>query len=98
MTKVLQPGLDFDLNSLTFMYGRFTTVFGIKNCRVTRCGYTGEDGVEISVPKERTQELAERLLQHEDVKMVGLGARDTLRLEVNFFNPLCFYTNILHYR
>lgn len=82
MTKVLQPGLDFDLDSLAFMHGRFADVFGVKGCRVTRCGYTGEDGVEISVPKERTLELTERLLQHEDVKMVGLAARDTLRLEV----------------
>ena len=49
MTAALQPGLNFDLSSLTFMTSVSATVFGIKGCRVTRCGYTGEDGVEVLV-------------------------------------------------
>lgn len=49
MVQLLQPGIDFDLNHLGFMTGRGNvTVFGIKGCRITRCGYTGEDGVEAS--------------------------------------------------
>jgi aminomethyltransferase len=48
MVKVLQPGLNFDLSELPFMTTRSATVFGIDGCRVTRCGYTGEDGVEVS--------------------------------------------------
>lgn len=47
MSSVLQEGVDFDLNKLPFMTNKIATVFGIPECRVTRCGYTGEDGVEV---------------------------------------------------
>lgn len=47
MTKVLQPGVSDDLSKLTFMTSQVMSVFGIPDCRVTRCGYTGEDGVEV---------------------------------------------------
>jgi glycine cleavage system T protein (aminomethyltransferase) len=50
-------------------------------CLVSRSGYTGEDGFEISVPREAAESLARQLLAHPAVKPVGLGARDTLRLE-----------------
>ncbi len=56
-------------------------------CLVSRSGYTGEDGFEISVPNERAVALAEALLEHPDVRPVGLGARDSLRLEAG----LCLY-------
>jgi aminomethyltransferase len=56
-------------------------------CFVTRSGYTGEDGFEISVPGDRAEALARRMLDDEDVEMVGLGARDSLRLEAG----LCLY-------
>ncbi len=48
---------------------------------VSRSGYTGEDGFEISVPLTMRNGLRGRLLAHADVKPIGLGARDTLRLE-----------------
>jgi len=50
-------------------------------CLVSRSGYTGEDGFEVSVPGEAAEPLARRLLGHPGVRPVGLGARDTLRLE-----------------
>jgi len=49
MAQVLQKGVGDDLRKLTFMTSVLTTVFGIQGCRVTRCGYTGEDGVEVCV-------------------------------------------------
>lgn len=93
MVKVLQPGLDIHLSELPFMTTTSTTVFGIPGCRVTRCGYTGEDGVEISVPSERAVELCKVLLSPKlaDVRLAGLGARDSLRLEAG----LCLYGNDL---
>ena len=50
-------------------------------CWVSRSGYTGEDGYEISVPEASAVALAEALLAHEAVEPIGLGARDSLRLE-----------------
>lgn len=47
MSQVLQEGLKEDLSKLSFMTSALATVFGIPGCRVTRCGYTGEDGVEV---------------------------------------------------
>jgi len=48
---------------------------------ISRSGYTGEDGFEISVPVAAVEDVAERLLRHPSVQLVGLGARDSLRLE-----------------
>ncbi|MGH1576461.1 glycine cleavage system aminomethyltransferase GcvT [Planktotalea sp.] len=56
-------------------------------CWVSRSGYTGEDGYEISVLNEHAVALAEALLAHDDVEAIGLGARDSLRLE----GGLCLY-------
>lgn len=44
-----------------------------------RCGYTGEDGFEISVPSMNASDIAKKLLENEKVKLAGLGARDSLR-------------------
>lgn len=57
------------------------------DCIVSRSGYTGEDGYEISVPAEQATSLAQHLTQFEQVEWIGLGARDSLRLECG----LCLY-------
>lgn len=71
---------------LSFMSAAKGDVAGTA-CDVSRSGYTGEDGFEISVPLDRAVALAERLLSDERVKPIGLGARDSLRLEAG----LCLY-------
>ncbi|KAI8866319.1 aminomethyltransferase precursor [Ramicandelaber brevisporus] len=83
-----------DLDSFAFMSGRALTLLdGSIPCHVTRCGYTGEDGFEISVPTAEADRLAEAILTVNDsiVKLAGLGARDSLRLEAG----LCLYGNDL---
>ena len=70
-----------DIDSLGFMSARHYNLKGIE-CFVTCSGYTGEDGFEISVAGARAQRLAELLLQEAEVAPIGLGARDSLRLEV----------------
>jgi aminomethyltransferase len=57
------------------------------DCFVSRSGYTGEDGFEISVPAGQAEQLAKLLLEDSDVMPIGLGARDSLRLEAG----LCLY-------
>lgn len=59
------------------------------DCIVSRSGYSGEDGYEISVPNEKAEELARALLAIDGVMPIGLGARDSLRLEAG----LCLYGN-----
>ncbi|MBL8312554.1 MAG: glycine cleavage system aminomethyltransferase GcvT [Rubrivivax sp.] len=71
---------------MAFMTGAVFSLLGVA-CMVTRSGYTGEDGFEISVPAEHARALAEALLAQPEVKPAGLGARDTLRLEAG----LCLY-------
>lgn len=106
-----------DLKKLPFMTSAVMEVFGVSGCRVTRCGYTGEDGVEvcqevgagccraqdsgascplvlccpmqISVPAVGAVRLATALLENPEVKLAGLAARDSLRLEAG----LCLYGN-----
>ncbi len=78
----LSPGIE----KLTFMTGGFFDVAGV-SCYVTRSGYTGEDGFEISVSAADADKLARTLLEQPEVKPVGLGARDSLRLEAG----LCLY-------
>ena len=72
--------------TLAFMSAVSTSFDGI-DCHVSRSGYTGEDGFEISVKANRVRAIVERLLGHAEVKPVGLGARDSLRLEAG----LCLY-------
>lgn len=56
-------------------------------CHISRSGYTGEDGFEISIKHDQVLKLAKALLVHDDVELIGLGARDSLRLEAG----LCLY-------
>jgi aminomethyltransferase len=71
---------------LAFMTARQASFDGIA-CVISRSGYTGEDGFEISVPDAHAVGLAEALLAEPEVKPIGLGARDSLRLEAG----LCLY-------
>ncbi|MDB5549945.1 MAG: glycine cleavage system protein [Tardiphaga sp.] len=71
---------------MIFMEAGPRDVMGIP-CLVSRSGYTGEDGYEISVPADRAEALATALLDHPEVMPIGLGARDSLRLEAG----LCLY-------
>lgn len=72
--------------AMTFMAVRRIVIGGF-DCVVSRSGYTGEDGYEISVPAASTVALWKLLLSDEEVKPIGLGARDSLRLEAG----LCLY-------
>lgn len=76
------------VESLAFM-GVATVTLNGDACLVSRSGYTGEDGFEISVPADRAEALADRLLAEPEVVPAGLGARDSLRLEAG----LCLYGN-----
>ena len=80
----LAPGV----KKLVFMSGAAIKVAGC-DCFLTRSGYTGEDGFEISVPAHQADTLARALLAQPEVKPVGLGARNSLRLEAG----LCLYGN-----
>jgi aminomethyltransferase len=77
--------IDPALADMSFMTVKRYDKFG--RITVTRSGYTGEDGYEILVRAENAKELAEALLAHAEVKPIGLGARDSLRLEAG----LCLY-------
>lgn len=76
--------------TMPFMSALETEIGGVA-CHVTRSGYTGEDGYEISIPVADAEALAQALAGHSAVMPVGLGARDTLRLEAG----LCLYGNDL---
>jgi aminomethyltransferase len=75
-----------DAASMRFMDSGPRSVDGL-DCFVSRSGYTGEDGFEISIPADHTERLAKALLGDSDVLPIGLGARDSLRLEAG----LCLY-------
>ncbi len=72
--------------ALRFMSAAEVTIGG-RQCLVTRSGYTGEDGFEISLPAGEAERFARRLIAEPEVLPVGLGARDSLRLEAG----LCLY-------
>jgi aminomethyltransferase len=81
--NVLQKLVKEDLTTIKFMHTSDYDILGTKGCYITRCGYTGEDGFEISIPNEKAEELCEILISDKDVGLAGLGARDTLRLEAS---------------
>ncbi|CAA6668684.1 unnamed protein product [Spirodela intermedia] len=85
---VLQFLTKDDLSKLYFGEFRTLDINGV-HCFLTRTGYTGEDGFEISVPSEHAVELAKAILDRSEgkIRLTGLGARDSLRLEAG----LCLY-------
>ncbi|PLX45895.1 MAG: glycine cleavage system protein T [Hyphomicrobiales bacterium] len=86
MAEVLKNCADTRCTGMSFMSMReIDSDFG--KLFISRCGYTGEDGFEISVEASKAEGLARALLQSDDVRPIGLGARDTLRLEAG----LCLY-------
>lgn len=80
----LIPGV----SAMKFMDSKIFTVNGA-DYRVSRSGYTGEDGYEISIPASQAVDFTKQLLSQNHVKPAGLGARDSLRLEAG----LCLYGN-----
>ena len=77
---------DAEIPAMKFMDTGPRRLAGL-DCFVSRSGYTGEDGFEISVPPEAAESFAKELLANEAVLPIGLGARDSLRLEAG----LCLY-------
>lgn len=72
--------------AMNFMDVAALDILGV-SCVVARSGYTGEDGFEISIPADHVQDIAAALLTDPSVALIGLGARDSLRLEAG----LCLY-------
>lgn len=90
--QVLQKAFpEINFSELFFMNSTAVNKFAGQNVpgiRVTRCGYTGEDGFEVSLPEEICEKfLKDIMAQNQELKFAGLGARDTLRLEAG----LCLY-------
>ncbi|MGB0913595.1 MAG: glycine cleavage system aminomethyltransferase GcvT, partial [Phaeobacter italicus] len=73
---------------LKFMETVLADIDGVE-CRISRLGYTGEDGYEISIPDADAVRITKLFLAHDDCEPAGLGARDSLRLEAG----LCLYGN-----
>jgi aminomethyltransferase len=75
-----------EVSEMLFMDSRTITIEGV-GCIIGRAGYTGEDGYEISIPADKADFIARLLLEQPEVEFIGLGARDSLRLEAG----LCLY-------
>lgn len=85
-SEAVLASLDPEAALLGFMDVATLSLNGVE-AWVSRSGYTGEDGYEISIPSDKAEEIARLLLEHPDVEPIGLGARDSLRLEAG----LCLY-------
>lgn len=77
--KVLREALNIDAANLGYM-----RIMDIAPFFISRLGYTGEDGFEISAPEKDAADVWEKLTQHPDVKPIGLAARNSLRLEMGY--------------
>lgn len=86
LAQAALAGLAPTVAAMHFMEVRTVPILGA-DCEVSRSGYTGEDGFEISVVADRAEPLARALCEDNSVMPIGLGARDTLRLEAG----LCLY-------
>lgn len=89
--EAMQKLVKDDLSKLYFSQFRKMDVAGA-SCFVTRTGYTGEDGFELSIPNDKLLAVTEALLKNPRMRLCGLGARDSLRLEAG----LCLYGNDLN--
>lgn len=87
-SELVLSRLSQDASDMRFMDVRNLGLMGAE-CWVSRSGYTGEDGYEISVPAAMAAPLTQALLDMDEVQPIGLGARDSLRLEAG----LCLYGN-----
>ncbi|MCF6251644.1 MAG: glycine cleavage system aminomethyltransferase GcvT [Methylococcaceae bacterium] len=85
-SAIIMAQLSAPASELSFMQ-TCTTQISDMPCFISRCGYTGEDGFEISIANQYAESLAKQLLAFDQVEAIGLGARDTLRLEAG----LCLY-------
>ena len=89
--RVVAPGMAVHLACMTFNWPWQFASLQLRSYLLTAWGfkhrYTGEDGFEISIPDGQAVELAEALMEHDRLKLAGLGARDSLRLEAG----LCLY-------
>lgn len=84
---VMEKLTDFNLDSLAFYHNAYANIGGHDNILFSRTGYTGEDGFEIYLPPEICLELWDKTVtagQEFDIEPIGLGARDTLRLEMKY--------------
>ncbi len=81
--NVLQNLTDFSLSSIEYYTGKELTIAG-KDVFISRTGYTGEDGFELYFDKSYSDEIFSAIIASDVVKPIGLGARDTLRLEMKF--------------
>ncbi|KAJ2161671.1 hypothetical protein GGF46_001264 [Coemansia sp. RSA 552] len=84
--RALEQVAGIDLAQMAFMTGQMVDIGGVP-CHVARSGYTGEDGFELSIPSGEAVQITQRLLANPEVRLAGLGARDSLRLEAG----LCLY-------
>lgn len=91
MAAAIMEKLAPEAARLSFMQACSTQIDGL-DCFISRSGYTGEDGFEISLHQSQAEQLARLLLAQPGVEPVGLGARDTLRLEAG----LCLYGHELN--
>ncbi len=85
--EAVLAALDPKTKDIAFMHFALLEIAGVKDVHVSRSGYTGEDGFELSMPNSDAVKIWNALLQDERVKPIGLGARDSLRLEAG----LCLY-------
>ena len=82
--RVLHEVLEIQVPDLPYMHMIETQAANFEPMFVSRVGYTGEDGFELSVPNSVAEEVWAKLLDHPEVKPVGLAARDSLRLEMGY--------------
>lgn len=83
--EVLQPLVQFDLSKFPFMHNRQGSIAGIAKCTIVRCGYTGEDGFELSIPSKHVVPFVEELLKHE---LVAVSRTNLYSFSASRFNDI----------